>query len=46
LVWRGWYTIYHNKVWMNIYVGYGFKSIDGWYFPKEPENILFEAKEK
>jgi hypothetical protein len=36
LVWRGWYTVYHNKTWTSIYVGYGFKSIDGWYFPKEP----------
>jgi hypothetical protein len=31
---------------MSIYVGYGFKSTDGWYFPREPEAILEETKER
>jgi hypothetical protein len=40
LVWKGWHTVYHNKQWINIYAGNGFKSTDSWYFPKEPEKIL------
>lgn len=46
LVWKGWHTVYHNKQWINIYVGNGFKATDGWYFPKEPERILEEVRDR
>ena len=37
LAWKGWTLIYHNKQWSTLYIGNGFKSIDSWYFPQEPE---------
>jgi hypothetical protein len=45
-VWKGHCTIYHNKQWASIYVGYGFKTNDHPYFPCEPEAILSEAKDR
>ena len=35
-----------NKQWINIYIGNGFKSTDGWYFPREPEKIFEEVKDR
>lgn len=46
LIWKGWNTVYHNKQWINIYIGQGFKSSDTWYFPKEPEAILHEVNDR
>lgn len=40
LIWKGWHTVYHNKQWISIYVGYGMKSTDGFYFPKKPDTVL------
>lgn len=45
MIWRGWHTVYHNKQWITFYVGSGTKSTDGWFFPKEPEAVLKEAKD-
>lgn len=46
LVWQGWHTVYHNKQWINLYVGNGFKSTTGWYFPREPETVLQEVADR
>ncbi|EGR31624.1 radial spoke head protein, putative [Ichthyophthirius multifiliis] len=45
LYWPGSVTIYHNKKYQNIYVGYGFKQSSETYFPCEPEIILEERLE-
>ena len=45
MVWKGWHTIFHNKQWINVYIGFANKSTDSWFFPKEPELILGESKD-
>ena len=46
MIWKGWHTLYHQKQWINIYIGNGVKASDDWYFPKEPQNINEETKER
>lgn len=45
LVWKGWHTVYHQKQWINCYIGNGMKTGD-WYFPGEPEGICSESADK
>jgi hypothetical protein len=45
-IWKGYTTVYHNKQWVSIYVGYGFKTNNKMYFPCEPETILSEVKDR
>jgi hypothetical protein len=46
LVWKGWTLVYHNKQWSSIYIGQGNKTRSGWYYPKEPEVVLEESKDR
>lgn len=46
LIWKGWNTVYHQKQWINIYIGNGVKASDDWYFPKEPQPIKEETNDK
>lgn len=40
--WPGQITVYSNKQWQSLYVGYGFKYSDQLYFPSYPEFIQEE----
>lgn len=46
LVWKGWTLVYHNKQWSSIYIGSGNKTASGWYFPREPEQVLSECPDR
>jgi hypothetical protein len=46
LVWKGWHVVYHNKEWISLYVGLGWKYGECWYYPNEPEGILGESQEQ
>ncbi len=46
LIWKGWFTVYHQQQWINIYIGNGIKASDDWYYPKSPECILGECQDR
>lgn len=45
-VWKGHTTVFHNKQWASIYIGYGAKTSDRLFYPSQPDPVLTECKDR
>lgn len=46
LNWPGAFTVGHSKGWVNIYIGYGQKLLQGSFHPVSPKDISTEGVDK